>query len=104
MTYTLKISAACFAFLCAAQMAQADPLDILGLPALAEIAAQDPALSVRTNDAGEIDTMIMLRRMALLAWIGSHIEAPKPQKLAPSFAENTAQLGQSWLDGLSVEI
>ena len=56
------------------------------------------------QDIAEIDTMIMLRRMALLAWIGSHIEAPKPQKLAPSFAENTAQLGQSWLDGLSVEI
>ncbi len=45
----------------------------------------------------EIDTFIMLRRMALLAWIGSHIEAPEPQALAPGFAATTARLGQQWL-------
>ena len=39
------------------------------------------ALSV--EDEAEIETFIMLRRMALLAWIGSHIEAPEPQELAP---------------------
>lgn len=50
------------------------------------------------DDKAEIDTMIMLRRMALLAWIGSHIEAPEPQALAPGFAATTAKLGQNWLD------
>jgi Ser/Thr protein kinase RdoA (MazF antagonist) len=50
------------------------------------------------EDEAEIDTFIMLRRMALLAWIGSHIEAPEPQELAPGFAATTAQLGQTFLD------
>lgn len=49
-------------------------------------------------DAHEIDTFIMLRRMALLAWIGSHIEAPEPQEMAPGFARVTAELGQKYLD------
>ena len=52
-------------------------------------------------DIAEIDTLIMLRRMALLAWIGSHIEAPEPQALAPHFAANTARLGDAWLAGLT---
>ena len=51
-------------------------------------------------DIDEIDTLVMLRRMALLAWIGSHIEAPEPQALAPHFAANTARLGRAWLAGL----
>jgi len=42
----------------------------------------------------------MLRRMALLAWIGSHIEAPEPQELAPGFASKTSELGQIWLESL----
>lgn len=48
-------------------------------------------------DAAEIDTFVMLRRMALLAWIGSHIEAPEPQALAPHFAAGTAHLARAWL-------
>jgi len=46
----------------------------------------------------EIDTFIMLRRLALLAWIGSHIEAPEPQELAPRFACVSAELGAVYLD------
>jgi Ser/Thr protein kinase RdoA (MazF antagonist) len=60
--------------------------------------------SVRPLDPvqeAEIDTMIMLRRMALLAWIGSHMDAPEPQALAPGFAETTADLACAYLDGLS---
>jgi Ser/Thr protein kinase RdoA (MazF antagonist) len=60
--------------------------------------------SVRTLSAeeeAEIDTFVMLRRMALLAWIGSHIEAPEPQELAPGFAATTARLGQAWMDRIS---
>ncbi|QCO57879.1 aminoglycoside phosphotransferase (plasmid) [Pseudorhodobacter turbinis] len=48
-------------------------------------------------DEAEIDTFIMLRRMALLAWIGSHIEAPEPQMLAPDFAARTLVLAQRYL-------
>ena len=49
-------------------------------------------------DLQEIDTLIMLRRMALLAWIGSHIEAPEPQAMANSFATNTVDLGMKYLE------
>lgn len=50
------------------------------------------------EDEAELESFIMLRRMALLAWIGSHIEAPEPQALAPGFAATTARLGQVYLD------
>lgn len=62
--------------------------------------------SVREMSAAEeaeIDTFIMLRRMALLAWIGSHIEAPEPQELAPGFAATTARLGQAYLERMAGE-
>jgi len=49
------------------------------------------------QDEAEIDTFIMLRRMALLAWIGSHMEAPEPQQMAPTFATGTAKLAQQYL-------
>jgi Ser/Thr protein kinase RdoA (MazF antagonist) len=50
------------------------------------------------SEKAEIDTFVMMRRMALLAWIGSHIEAPEPQAMAPDFARVTAELGQIWLN------
>ncbi|MFT5114115.1 MAG: Ser/Thr protein kinase RdoA (MazF antagonist) [Parasphingorhabdus sp.] len=50
------------------------------------------------EEVDEIDTLIMLRRLALLAWIGSHIEAPEPQEMAPKFASITAELGQKYLE------
>lgn len=56
--------------------------------------------ALRAADEAEIGTFIMLRRMALTAWIGSHIEAPEPQQLAPGFAATTAKLGQMWMAGL----
>ncbi|MEM1274126.1 MAG: phosphotransferase [Pseudomonadota bacterium] len=51
------------------------------------------------EDVAEIGSFIMLRRMALLAWIGSHIEAPEPQALAPTFAADTARLASRYLNG-----
>ena len=33
--------------------------------------------AISENDENEIETFIMLRRMALLAWVGSHIETPE---------------------------
>lgn len=50
------------------------------------------------EDECEIETFVMLRRMALLAWIGSHSEAPEPQALAAGFAATTARLGQTYLN------
>ncbi|SLN49520.1 serine/threonine protein kinase [Roseovarius litorisediminis] len=52
-------------------------------------------------EEAEIDTFVMLRRLALLAWIGSHIEAPEPQALAPDFARVTAELGAVYLKAFS---
>ena len=54
-----------------------------------------------SDEEDEIDTFIMLRRMALLAWIGSHIEAPEPKALAPHFAEGTAAFGERYLTRFS---
>ncbi len=48
-------------------------------------------------DVAAIDALVMLRRMSLLAWIGSHIDAPEPQALAPDFAANTASLAEVFL-------
>lgn len=48
-------------------------------------------------EEAEIDTFVMLRRMALLAWIGSHIEVPESQTLAPGFAAVTAEIGRAYL-------
>lgn len=53
--------------------------------------------SLSDEDEDEIDTFVMLRRMALLAWIGSHIEAPEPQALAPDFAANTLKLAVKYI-------
>ncbi len=50
------------------------------------------------EDEAEIDTFIMLRRLALLAWIGSHIEVDTAQELAPTFAQITAELAEKFLD------
>lgn len=49
------------------------------------------------EEEAEMDSFVMLRRLALLAWIGSHIEAPEPQALAPDFARVTAELGAAYL-------
>ena len=59
-----------------------------------EMAAE---LGVKAAVEAEIETFIMFRRMALLAWIGSHIQAPEPQQMAPNFASITAQIGKLYL-------
>lgn len=49
------------------------------------------------EDEREIDSLVMLRRLALLAWIGSRIDAPEPQLYAPDFARVSAELGEVYL-------
>jgi len=49
----------------------------------------------------EIDSFIMLRRMALLAWIGSHSAVPEAMALAPNFARVSAELGADYLSKMA---
>ncbi len=44
-----------------------------------------------------LDTMVMLRRMALLAWIGSHSETELAQSLRADFANITAEMAERFL-------
>ena len=46
-----------------------------------------------------IDAMVMLRRMALLAWIGSHAETRLAQQHMHGFADGTAELAERFLRG-----
>ncbi|SFZ82239.1 Ser/Thr protein kinase RdoA involved in Cpx stress response, MazF antagonist [Devosia enhydra] len=48
-------------------------------------------------DLAALDTMVLLRRMALLAWIGSHAETDLARSQADHFAQGTAQLGVAYL-------
>jgi len=49
------------------------------------------------EDVREIPTFIMLRRLALLAWIGSHAETDTARELAPSFAAISCDLAEHYL-------
>jgi len=53
------------------------------------------------DEEREIDSFIMLRRMALLAWIGSHIDVPEARALAPDFGRISAELGEKYLARMS---
>ncbi len=48
-------------------------------------------------DKTEIPTFILLRRMALLAWIGSHADTDLAEEQAPSFAPVTCELAEAYL-------
>ena len=53
--------------------------------------------SVSEADIAAMDTMVMLRRMALLAWIASHGETALAQTHAPGFALGTARLAERYM-------
>ena len=44
-----------------------------------------------------LDSFVMLRRLALLAWVGSHLESDEPKLLADNFAHDTAILAEQYL-------
>lgn len=50
-----------------------------------------------SHELMEMDTLIMLRRLALLAWMGSHLEVPIVQALQARFAANTCKLASIYL-------
>ena len=51
------------------------------------------------EDEAMLDTLVMLRRMALLAWIGSHGETNLAREHAPGFVDGTVDLAQRYLRG-----
>jgi len=52
---------------------------------------------ISSEEENEIDTFVMLRRMALCAWIGSHQEVDIAQELSPVFVPVTVELGEKYL-------
>ena len=50
-------------------------------------------------DIAAINFMVMLRRMALLAWIGSHAETRLAQTHMKGFADGTALLAERYMRG-----
>ena len=52
---------------------------------------------LKPDDLRMIDALILLRRMALLAWIGSHGETQLAQEHADRFALDTAALARKYL-------
>ncbi len=56
---------------------------------------------LRVADETQLQTLIMLRRLALLAWIGSHREVPTAQEVAPHFAAGSAALAEAYLSRLT---
>lgn len=49
------------------------------------------------DDLVALEALVMLRRMALLAWIGSHAETDLAQSCAPDFAIRTMTLAEKYL-------
>jgi len=52
---------------------------------------------ISAQEEQEMDTFIMLRRMALCAWIGSHQEVDIAKELSPVFVPVTVELGEKYL-------
>jgi len=49
------------------------------------------------EDVREIDTFVMFRRMALLAWIGSHSETDLAREQGPEFTRVSVELAERYL-------
>ena len=49
-------------------------------------------------DEAELPTFLMLRRMALLAWIGSHSETDLAQEQGPEFTRVSCELAEDYLN------
>ena len=49
------------------------------------------------QDEAEIPTFIMLRRLLLIAWIGSHSETDLAQSMGVTYTKDTVALAESYL-------
>ena len=70
------------------------------IPALKQawIAGYRKVRPLSEAESMELDTFILFRRLALLAWVGSHAgDATEATALAPAFAQGTADLAESYL-------
>jgi Ser/Thr protein kinase RdoA (MazF antagonist) len=54
-------------------------------------------LDLAAEDAAEIPTFVMLRRMLLVAWIGSHSETDLAQSMGVSYTASTCPLCENYL-------
>ena len=54
-------------------------------------------LPLSTADEAEIPTFVMLRRILLVAWVASHIEAEYPKSLGAGFTDGTLPLCEDYL-------
>ena len=45
----------------------------------------------------KMDSFIMMRRMALLAWAGTHAHTKQARDVAPHFAAGSASLAEAYL-------
>ena len=50
-----------------------------------------------TADVAEVDSFILMRRMALLAWAGTHAHTKQASDVAPHFAAGSAVLAEVYL-------
>lgn len=58
-----------------------------------------PQRALTTEDMAALDTMVLLRRTALLAWIGSHHDTELARSHERGFASGTAELASRYLEG-----
>lgn len=49
------------------------------------------------NEEAEMDTFVMLRRLALLAWMSTHPDVEIVRELSPTFAKGTVRLAEQFL-------
>ena len=57
--------------------------------------------SLSSADEAEIPTFIMLRRLLLIAWIGSHSETDLARSMGLSYTESTVELAERYLGAFS---
>ncbi len=50
------------------------------------------------RELAEIPTFIMLRRLLLVAWIGSHADTAQAQAMGPQFTDDTCELAEAYLN------
>jgi Ser/Thr protein kinase RdoA (MazF antagonist) len=53
--------------------------------------------ALRKSDEEEIPTFVMLRRLLLVAWIGSHAETALARSLGSSYTDQTVALCSAYL-------
>lgn len=58
--------------------------------------------SLSAAEEAEIPTFVMLRRLLLVAWIGSHAETELAQSMGVSYTQGTVALCEKYLNGFAI--